>query len=62
MRKSKSQSQEFAYLLQNFFVKRLMQQRNASPRTIASYRDTFKLFFESERVNNFETVFRFRLV
>ncbi len=46
MRKSKSQSQEFAYLLQNFFVKRLMQQRNASPRTIASYRDTFKLFFE----------------
>jgi integrase/recombinase XerD len=34
---------EFSALLQNFFVERLIQQRNASPRTIESYRDTFRL-------------------
>ena len=33
----------FAALLQNYFTDRLMQQRNASPHTIASYRDTFRL-------------------
>jgi integrase/recombinase XerD len=44
--KSHLKSLEFASLLQNFFIERLMQQRNASPRTIASYRDTFKLFFQ----------------
>jgi len=30
-------------LLQSFFTDRLMTQRNASPHTIASYRDTFRL-------------------
>ena len=30
-------------LLQSFFTDRLMQQRRASPNTIASYRDTFRL-------------------
>ena len=29
--------------LQAFFTERLITQRNASPQTIAAYRDTFKL-------------------
>src|ERR1700682_6377075 len=33
----------FAVLLEGFFTQRLMQQRQASPHTIASYRDTFRL-------------------
>jgi site-specific recombinase XerD len=33
----------FATLLEGFFTHRLMQQRQASPHTIASYRDTFKM-------------------
>ena len=33
----------FPALLQRFFTGRLMQQRRASPHTIASYRDTFRL-------------------
>lgn len=34
---------EFATLLQRFFAERLIQQQNASSRTIAAYRDTFRL-------------------
>lgn len=34
---------EFSALLQRFFAERLIQQQNVSPRTIAAYRDTFKL-------------------
>lgn len=33
----------FAVLLESFFIQRLLQQRNASPHTIRSYRDTFRL-------------------
>jgi site-specific recombinase XerD len=33
----------FATLLEGFFTRRLMTQRRASPHTIASYRDTFRL-------------------
>jgi len=33
----------FPALLQGFFTRRLMQQQRASPHTIASYRDTFRL-------------------
>ena len=33
----------FAVLLETFFVERLMRQRKASPHTIASYRDTFRV-------------------
>jgi integrase/recombinase XerD len=33
----------FAALLESFFADRLMRQRQASPHTIASYRDTFRL-------------------
>ncbi len=34
---------EFAALLQRFFTDRLLQQKNASPRTVKAYRDTFRL-------------------
>jgi site-specific recombinase XerD len=34
---------DFSALLQRFFLEWLMQQKNVSPRTISSYRDTFKL-------------------
>jgi hypothetical protein len=33
----------FAQLLQDFFCEYLLAQRNASPRTISSYRDAFRL-------------------
>ena len=33
----------FSALLQTFFTDRLIQQQSASPHTIASYRDTFRL-------------------
>ena len=36
----------FAVLLENFFTQRLMKQRQASPHTIASYRDTFRLLLQ----------------
>jgi site-specific recombinase XerD len=34
---------DFPALLESFFTQRLMAQRQASPHTIASYRDTFRL-------------------
>lgn len=36
----------FALLLQGFFTERLMKQRQASPHTIASYRDAFHLLLQ----------------
>jgi site-specific recombinase XerD len=36
----------FASLLQHFFTDRLIQQRNASARTVSSYRDTFRLLLQ----------------
>jgi site-specific recombinase XerD len=36
----------FAALLEGFFTQRLMQQRQASPHTISSYRDTFRQFLK----------------
>src|SRR5215813_9408297 len=39
----------FATLLQRFFTERLMQQRQASPHTISSYRDTFRLLLQFAR-------------
>ena len=46
-------SSDFAQLLQQFFLERLIQQRNASPRTVAAYRDTFRLLlqFAEQRLN-----------
>jgi len=35
-----------AALLENFFTQRLMNQRQASPHTISSYRDTFRLLLQ----------------
>src|SRR5258707_13207185 len=39
-------SPTFALLLERFFRQRLMQQRQASPHTISSYRDTFRQFLK----------------
>ena len=36
----------FPALLESFFTHRLMQQRQASPHTIGSYRDTFRLLLQ----------------
>jgi integrase/recombinase XerD len=36
-------SNRFPALLQNYFLDRMMKQRNASPATISAYRDTFRL-------------------
>jgi site-specific recombinase XerD len=36
----------FAALLQRFFTQRLMRERQASPHTISSYRDTFRQFLK----------------
>ncbi len=36
----------FAALLQAFFVDRLINQRNASPQTVAAYRDSFRLLLQ----------------
>jgi site-specific recombinase XerD len=54
----------FAPLLERFFTQRLMQQRQASPHTISSYRDTFRQFlkFTQQRLHkppsrmNFEEI------
>lgn len=35
----------FSKALQDYFLKRLIQQQNVSDKTIKSYRDTFKLLF-----------------
>ena len=37
---------QFPTLLEAFFMDRLMRQRQASPHTIASYRDTFRLLMQ----------------
>ena len=36
----------FATLVQQFFCQRLVEQQNASARTVASYRDTFRLLVQ----------------
>ena len=40
---------KLAGLLQRYFTQRLMHQRQASPHTIASYRDTFKMLLQFAR-------------
>jgi site-specific recombinase XerD len=40
---TKTSPTDFAGLLQRFFVERLIQQRGMSPRTVESYRDSFRL-------------------
>ncbi|MGH7553265.1 MAG: tyrosine-type recombinase/integrase, partial [Longimicrobiales bacterium] len=48
----------FPALLQRFFTDRLLQQRQASPHTIAGYRDTFRLLlrFAAERLGRAPSV------
>jgi len=41
-----------AFLLESFFTQRLMNQRQASPHTISSYRDTFRLLFQAVSNDN----------
>ena len=41
-----SRTNDLAPLLQGFFTDKLMRQRQASPHTIAAYRDTFKLLLQ----------------
>jgi integrase/recombinase XerD len=41
---NRTASPTFSALLQRFFVEHLIQHRSVSPRTISSYRDTFRLF------------------
>ena len=40
------EARSFSMLLESFFLDRLMRQRQASPSTIASYRDTFRLLMQ----------------
>jgi len=40
-----TQSLKLPPLIERFFTHRLVHQRNVSPHTLASYRDTFRLFF-----------------
>jgi integrase/recombinase XerD len=40
---------QFANLVREFFLNRLIGQRNASPQTVAAYRDCFRLLFEFAR-------------
>jgi site-specific recombinase XerD len=49
----KTTATSLAPLLEQFFTQRLMQQRQASPHTISSYRDTFRLLlkFAQERLH-----------
>jgi site-specific recombinase XerD len=51
-----------AVLLENFFTQRLMKQRQASPHTISSYRDTFRLLllFAEQRLHKSPTLLAFQ--
>ncbi len=52
---------DFAPLLERFFMERLMQQRQASPHTICSYRDTFRQFlkFTEQRLHKAPSLLSF---
>ena len=41
---------ELGTLVEAFFCKRLISQRRASPHTIASYRDTFRLLLHTRPI------------
>ena len=44
--KSPDSPDSFPKLLQQFFLERLMEQRNVSPQTVAAYRDSFRLLLQ----------------
>lgn len=54
----------FAELLERFFTQRLMQQRQASPHTVSSYRDTFRQFlkFTQQRLYKSPSHLRFEQI
>ena len=54
-------SANFAPLLERFFLSRLMQQRQVSPHSISSYRDTFcqLLNFIKQRLHKHPSKLRF---
>jgi integrase/recombinase XerD len=41
-----NRASQFPALLEAFFMDRLMRQRQASPHTVTSYRDTFRLLLQ----------------
>ena len=47
--KASTPEERFAWLVREFFLQRLTQQRNASPQTVAAYRDTFRLLLTFAR-------------
>jgi integrase/recombinase XerD len=49
MKTSNSPEGRFAKLVEEFFLDRLIRQRNSSPQTVAAYRDCFRLLFEFVR-------------
>ncbi len=49
MKTSNSPEGRFAKLVQEFFLDRMIRQRNSSPQTVAAYRDCFRLLFEFAR-------------
>jgi integrase/recombinase XerD len=49
MRTALSPESRFAKLVEEFFLERLIRQRNSSPQTVAAYRDCFRLLFEFVR-------------
>lgn len=49
MMTSPSPENRFAKLVEEFFLERLILQRNSSPQTVAAYRDCFRLLFEFAR-------------
>jgi site-specific recombinase XerD len=49
MKTSNSPEGRFAKLVEEFFLDRLIRQRNSSPQTVAAYRDCFRLLFEFAR-------------
>lgn len=59
-----SSAPNFPTLLQRFFTERLMQQRRASPHTIASYRDAFRLLlrFAQKRLSKPPTQLAFEQI
>ncbi len=49
MKTSNSPEGRFAKLVEEFFLDRMIRQRNSSPQTVAAYRDCFRLLFEFAR-------------
>ena len=56
-----SPERRFANLVEEFFLDRLIRQRNSSPETVASYRDCFRLVFEFARAHRKTPTERFVL-